>query len=96
MELEPQAKFIRDLERTTRILTPKELLDMNLMSAFLETNIPQLLKENPDLTVEMTQKKDGPPLELKIISGGVILFYDNLEAIRGLKIQTQKPKDGVH
>lgn len=96
MEINPQEKFIREAERTTRVLTPKELLDMGRDSAFLETNIPQLLKENPNLAVEMIQTKNGLPLELKIISDGEILFYDNLEAMRRLKMQKQKPKDKIH
>lgn len=83
-------------ESHTRILTSQEILEMNLLANLQETDFPKLLENNPDLTVETAQTASGKPLEIKIIQNGVVLFYDNLEAIERLKIQYSKPKNTIH
>ncbi len=83
-------------ERHTRILTSQESLEMSRHINLLEINIPKLLENNPDLVMEIAQTANGIPLEITIRKKNVVLSYDNLEAVEGLKLQKQKPKETIH
>lgn len=96
MEYPNRTEINQDLGPETRVLTPREFLDLERKTYRIEINIPKLLKDNPDLVVEIAQTKHGEPLEITIKEKGVILLYDNLEAIERLKIQKLKPKNVTH